>query len=95
VNEAELKLEMRLYAVELFVANIVALHCLNTKKPLESFEETKNQMLSGARQQTFPNAGDPATSDLYSAELEHALDVMLTLVKIQVDAVLKDRPKNT
>jgi hypothetical protein len=43
VNEAELKLEMRLYAVELFVANIVALHCLNTKKPLESFEETKTK----------------------------------------------------
>jgi hypothetical protein len=95
MDEDALKLEMRLYAVELFVVNILALHCLNTKPPLETFEKTKEQMLTGARQQTFPRVGDPATSDLLSAELEDALRVILTMVKTQINAVLKDRPKST
>jgi hypothetical protein len=77
-----IKNEMRLYALECLVCQLYAL--VYQMVPPGASELTQKAWIESARQQTFPGM-DSALSDLFSAELEVALD---RLVKIQ-DAYLE------
>ena len=86
-----LKAEMRLYALELLAADLFAMSCLMSSSPRETLARVRQQMIDGARSQTFPGLADPAKSDLFSAELESALDRLMEMVNAQIDAVLQAR----
>ncbi|MDR3489336.1 MAG: hypothetical protein P4M05_31120 [Bradyrhizobium sp.] len=63
--------EMRLFALETVVCQLWAMTF--AQLPSGAFEKTRSAWLEGARQKTFAGA-DAATSDLFSAELEGALE---------------------
>jgi hypothetical protein len=92
MNEDELKAEMRLYAVEFLTANLFAMFCLMTSpSPRETLATARRQMIDSARSQTFPGLDDPAQSDLFSAELESAVDRLMEMGNAQIDRVLQAR----
>jgi hypothetical protein len=67
--EEIIKAEMRLYALECLVCQLYAF--LGRTLPPGMIEETQKQWIDGAKKKGF--GGDPAFSDLLSAELEDAL----------------------
>lgn len=89
MDEKALKTEMRLYVIEVFVANLFAMHCLQTEPnaPLAAFEAIKNQMLEGAQRLTIP--GDAVVSALLSGEIEDAVAHLAGLVSEQISGTLK------
>jgi hypothetical protein len=82
-NEEAIRAEMRLWALEVLVCNLFAVMCASDPAPLELFERTRHQMISGARQWTFGEF-DPAQSDLFSAELEAAVTRLMDMVGEQI-----------
>jgi hypothetical protein len=52
---------------------------------------TRQQMIEGARRRGFPELGDAAMSDRYSAELENAVDRLLGMVEAQLEIALRER----
>jgi hypothetical protein len=88
MNENELKFQMRLYATELLVVNVFATHCLMTPNPQQLAAQVRQQMIEGTRRQTFPEL-DPAKSDLFSAELESAVDRLMEMANAQINVVLQ------
>jgi hypothetical protein len=90
MDEKALKIEMRLYAIEVFVANLFAMHLLQTESnaPLAAFEAMKTQMLDGARKLTIPDA-DPPVSALLSGEIEDAVAHLANLVNEQISWTLQ------
>jgi hypothetical protein len=82
-NEEAIRAEMRLWALEVLVCNLFAVMCASDPAPLELFERTRDQMISGARQRTFGDF-DPAQSDLFSAELEAAVTRLMDMVGEQI-----------
>jgi hypothetical protein len=80
MNEKSIKAEMRLYAVESFVATLFAIHCveLDPSEPLKPLESAKKGLIEGAQKKTFSRQ-DPAMSDLLSAELEAAVTRLLAM----------------
>jgi hypothetical protein len=93
--EDELKLQMRLYAVEILSVNLLAISLLQTGTPLELLAEIRQQMIDGAKTHVFPGLDDPAISDLFSAELEAAVDRLMEMASGQINAVLQDRKQQT
>jgi hypothetical protein len=87
MTEDEIKLEARLFAIEAAVCQLlVALLFQSDDDPLAALEIQRKQWLAGAKQKTFPELGDPALSDLMSAELEAAVDRLAGME----EALLKD-----
>jgi hypothetical protein len=73
--------------------NLFAISCLTTRgDPAELAAKVRQQMVGGARSHTFPDL-DPAMSDLFSAELEGAVDRLMATAQINV--VLQARKKKT
>jgi hypothetical protein len=80
-DEIEIKAECRFYALEVMFCRLLATTFRQMGAAGDAMlEETRQQSLEGARQQTFP-ALDPAMSDLVSAELESAIDRLLGMTK--------------
>lgn len=77
MTEAEIKAEMRLWALECIVCQLYAI-ILNTL-PAGFADATHKQLLDGAKRNAFPGV-DPVLSDHYAAELEAAVE---RLVKMQ------------
>ncbi len=92
MDEKTIKAEMRLYAMETFVASLLLALCLQNAPddPLAAFEKIRAQMTKGLRRQTFPDV-DPAMSDLLSAELEAAATRLAAMVSEQINVVVKAR----
>jgi hypothetical protein len=94
MDENELKLQMRLYAVEILAANLLAMSCLQSSlDPSNLIARLRQQIVEGARGHTFPGLEDPAMSDLYSAELEAAVDRLMEMATAQTNVVLQARQK--
>jgi predicted transposase YdaD len=87
----ELRSTMRLYAVEVMTANLLVLSLLQTSNPREMLARTRQQMIEGARLRGFPELGDAAMSDHYSAELENAVDRLLGMMETQLEIALRGR----
>jgi hypothetical protein len=83
VNEAEVKSEMRLWALETLVANAFAMLCALDPQPDDFVTGIRQQMIEAARKQGFPGF-DPAESDVLSAEFEAALSRLLEMVATQM-----------
>jgi hypothetical protein len=90
MDEKAIKAEMRLYVIEVFVANLFAMYCLQTEPsaPLAAFATMKNQLLDGARKLTIPDV-DPGVSALLSEEIEDAVAHLATLVNEQISGTLQ------
>jgi len=85
MNEDEAKLNMRLYALELLVANVFAMLCTLDPLPDDFLARIQKQMIKAAQKQGFPGF-DPAESDFLSAELEAALSRLLGMAGSQIHA---------
>jgi hypothetical protein len=92
MNEEEIRAEMRLYVLEVFATNLLAVNCLlaNPQDPMAMIERLSKQMIDGARAKGFADV-DPAMSDLLSAELEAAVARIMTMTQEQIGVVLKSR----
>jgi hypothetical protein len=79
--ERTIETECRLYALEWYVC---LLHAATYRQMGEAgpamLEQTRKQVLEGLRQKTFPSL-DAAMSDLLSAELESAVERLLSMTK--------------
>jgi hypothetical protein len=89
MNEQEFKAEMRLYIMETMIANLLVGFCLqaNPHNPSTALTAMKQQMIEGAKRQTFSHLKDPAQSDLYSAELEAAASRLGSLASEQMSVM--------
>lgn len=93
MDKKEIDIEARLYALEIFAANQLSISCLTSGlDPVKMLETIKNQLISGAKKQTFPDF-DPAMSDLFSAELENALTLLATMADEQIAHVQKHQKR--
>ena len=79
--EDEIRTECRLYAIEWAIGLMLAAQFqqMGASGPV-MLEQARQQALAGARRKTF-SSFDPAMSDLLSAELEAAIDRLLTIAK--------------
>ena len=93
MDEQEIKAEMRLYVVETMVANLLVAFCLQAdlQNPSSALAAMTKQMIEGARSQTFSRFGDPAMSDLHSAELEAAASRLANMANEQMSLIEKYR----
>jgi hypothetical protein len=85
-DERAIKAEMRLWALEVLVSNMFATICISTSDPQNLLARTRQQMIEGARQWTFPGF-DAVQSDLLSAELEAAVTRLMDMVGEQIRLV--------
>lgn len=87
MNEEAIKLEMRLSAMEYFLCKTYLTVLLTQGVRPDSFDRFAEEFLAGARKQMF-SVGDPALSDLASAEWEAAVERLLNLQKELLAQVL-------
>ncbi len=84
MNETEIKAEMRLWTLEVVVANAFAMLCASLDpKPEDLLKQIHDQMIEGAKKRTFSGV-HPAMSDHYSAELQVAVDRLMGMVGTQM-----------
>jgi hypothetical protein len=94
-EEDELRLQIRVYAVEILAINLLATSCLQASSdPSTLIATVRQQMLQGAKV-PFPGIDDPALSDMLSGELESAVDRLMEMGTAQINAVLEARKKKT
>jgi hypothetical protein len=79
MDERGMKNAMRLLAVEHVLSVMLATECVRTDDPLGYAEKLKQNFVRTAQASAFPGLDDPAMSDLASAELEAALDRLLSM----------------
>lgn len=81
---------MRLRVLEGLVTTFLALNCVMNAPadPVGAFAKMREQLNATAKTWVFPDL-DPASSDLYAAELEAALDRQLEFASKQIEAMLK------
>jgi alkylation response protein AidB-like acyl-CoA dehydrogenase len=80
MNEDAIKTEMRLWALEVLVCNLIAIVCLSDRAPAELLSRTRERIVAGARTRTFPGV-DAAISDLY---VEAAVARLMDMVAAQM-----------
>jgi hypothetical protein len=85
-----IKAEMRLFALESIVCQHLAM--LYRSMPPEFFDSVKKQAIAGAQRQPFAGA-DAAHSDLFSAELEAALERLYAMIQHHLDTAQKRQQK--
>jgi len=83
MDESEIKAEVRLWALEVLVANSFAMLCALDPAPDDLLAKIHQQMIEGARKKTFPGL-HAAQSDVISSELEAAVDRLLGMVGMQM-----------
>src|SRR6266481_5564414 len=74
MDEAEVKLQMRLWALEVFVANAFAMLCAQDPDPDDLLGKINRQMIEGSKRQSFPGF-DPAESDVLASDFEAAVSL--------------------
>ena len=82
MNEENVKNEFRLFALESIVCQHFA--TVYQSMPRELFDAVKKQAIEGAQRQTFAGA-DAAQSDLFSAELQTALERLYGMIQYHLD----------
>jgi hypothetical protein len=90
MNDKEIKLQTRLYALEVMVSNLYVINLASSGYPKEVLEAIRGKLLVLAREVTVPST-DPATSDLIAAEFEDALSRLLSMVGDQIDRTQEHR----
>lgn len=88
MNEEAIKAEMRLFALESIVCQHVA--TMYQAMPREIFDAVQKQAIEGAKRQTFAGA-DAAYSDLFSAELQTALERLYAMIGHHLDTAQRRR----
>jgi hypothetical protein len=76
--EETLKAEIRLYALETLICQLYVWFYEMTGKPHWALETRRKILVEAAQKKTFPRLG-AAMSDFVSAELEAAVDRLLTM----------------
>ncbi|MFZ0558474.1 MAG: hypothetical protein WAM55_04215 [Methylovirgula sp.] len=84
MDETSVKAEMRIFALESIICQHLATHYL--PMPREIFDATRKLAVEGAMRQTF-SGGNPAESDLLSAELQVALERLYGMIKYNLETV--------
>ena len=92
MDENEIKNEMRLFALESIVCQHLA--TIYQQMPRNVFERVHKQAIGGAQKQSFAGA-DAAQTDLFSAELESAIDRLYGMIKQHLDKSQKRQPPTT
>ncbi len=87
--EQDLKLEMRLAAIEYLVNDLWVKYYLLIGAPYDRIMTAHKNAIEGLRKQTFPGL-DPASSDFAASELEHAVRTLLGGQKEMLE-VVKDK----
>ena len=87
-EEDIIKNEMRLFALESIVCQHLA--TVYQQMPPEVFDAVRKNAIEGTRRQTFAGA-DAAHSDLFSAELETALDRLYKMIGSHLENARKKR----
>jgi hypothetical protein len=92
VTEEQIRLEMRVRALEGLVASMLAAQCSvpGADDPSKAFSAMSANVIANAKVLTFPGL-DPAMSDLHSAELEAALTRLLDTATQLVATIQKSR----
>lgn len=91
MDEQKIKLETRLYIIELFIANQLAITALHADCPADQLlGGIRQQMLEGARNMTFPSY-HPAMSDMIAGELETACEKILDMASDQISQAQQRR----
>ncbi len=83
MNEAEIKREMRLWALEILVANLLAMLCELDPTPMDLFVKIRAQMIESSKKQAFSDL-EPAESDFLSAEFEAAVSRLMEMAGTQI-----------
>lgn len=89
MNEKAFKNVVRLYALERIVSLLLAEHCVHGRpeNPQEELTQLRKAVIEGAQKPALPSEFDPVVSDLFSAELEEAMDRLLGMAKQNIDAL--------
>jgi hypothetical protein len=82
-EEQAIKAEMRLWALEALVTNLLAMICTLDRDPAALLNQIRGRMIEGAKSRTFPGY-DAAMSDLLSAELEAAVTRLMDMGTAQI-----------
>lgn len=72
MTEAEFKAQVRLFAMESLIVQILTGICRSSKNMPSYYLGAREQAIIGTRAMTFPGT-DPAMSDHFSAEMELAV----------------------
>jgi hypothetical protein len=88
MSEKAIKDELRLFALESIVCQHLA--TVYQQMPPEIFDAVRKQAVEDARKQTFAGA-DAAQSDLFSGELEIALDRLYGMINHHLEKNRKRR----
>lgn len=80
----ETSAEMRLWALEVVVVNLMVLSLVQSGHPQEFLAKMREGMIDGARQMTFPGFADAAQSDHASGELEGAIIRLMDMASEQL-----------
>jgi hypothetical protein len=86
MSEQAIKNELRLFALESVVCQHLAQ--LYQMLPKGTFDAVRKQAIEGTKRQTFAGA-DAAYSDLFSAELEEAIERLYGMIKHHLDTIQK------
>ena len=78
MNEGATKAEARLFVLETLVSLLYAANHKLAIDPAASVAGLREKLITKAKAQTFRNL-DPASSDLFSAEIEAAVDAALAM----------------
>jgi hypothetical protein len=82
MTEDAIKNEMRLFALESIVCQHLA--TVYQTMPREIFDAVRRQAIEGTKRRTFAGA-DAALSDLFSAELQIAIERLYGMMKNHLD----------
>ena len=82
-DEQAIRAEMRLWALEVLVTNLLAMVCTLDRDPAALLNQIRERMIEGAKSRTFPGY-DAAMSDLLSAELESAVARLMDMGTAQI-----------
>lgn len=95
MDQKEISLEARLYALELFAANQLAISALSSGDPKRVIEAVRRQMAQGVQKLTLPQLNDPALSDLLASEIEDAVLLLVEMASGQIDHALASIQKKS
>jgi hypothetical protein len=84
MDEAAIKSEMRIWALEVLTSNLFTMLLMLDPNPGALYQRIRHQMIEGTKRRTFGSATDAASSDLFSAELEAAVTRLMDMTREQM-----------
>jgi hypothetical protein len=79
MDEAAIKLETRLFAIEHLLANVFKIAYRLSGASEAEIQATHAKLRASLKTESIPGL-DAASSDLWAAEIEEAVDALLTLI---------------